>query len=291
MVISHRICCMREVLLVLGRGVGQVMFQNNAFSGLLMWIGLLCNSWVLALLALAGNAVSTFVAWLSGYSKEDIRNGLYGFNGTLVGIAMGVFFQLNPWTIGMLVLGAALSTWIARAWMLQHRLPGFTAPFIVVVWLLLLGYVCFQSDWLLPSVQPVEQPTVQWFQAFSLNVGQVMFQGNVFSGLLFLAGILVNAPLQAGYAVLGASLPLSMVFFMGGDYLSFNTGLFGYNGVLCALALGDRSISGCWWAIFAVVLSVVLQVVGMSCGITTLTAPFVLAVWIVLCVKQCCKQR
>ena len=38
----------KEVLLIIGRGIGQVMFQNNAFSGLLMLIGIACNSLLLA---------------------------------------------------------------------------------------------------------------------------------------------------------------------------------------------------------------------------------------------------
>ena len=77
---------MKGALLILGRGIGQVMFQNNALSGLLMLVGVLLNSWQMALLAIAGNVVSTLAAYFSGYSREDIRNGLYGFNGTLVGI-------------------------------------------------------------------------------------------------------------------------------------------------------------------------------------------------------------
>ena len=86
---------MKEAFLILGRGVGQVMFQNNALSGLLMLAGILLNSWQMALLAIAGNVVSTLTACLSGYSREDIRNGLYGFNGTLVGIAIGVFMPVS----------------------------------------------------------------------------------------------------------------------------------------------------------------------------------------------------
>lgn len=36
-------------MLVLGRGVGQMMFQNNALSGWLMWLGIMLNSWQLGL--------------------------------------------------------------------------------------------------------------------------------------------------------------------------------------------------------------------------------------------------
>ena len=128
---------MKEAFLTLGRGVGQVMFQNNALSGLLMLAGILLNSWQMALLAIAGNVVSTLTACLSGYSREDIRNGLYGFNGTLVGIAIGVFMPVSVASFSLLVAGACLSAWIARLFSLQRRVPGFTAPFILSVWILL----------------------------------------------------------------------------------------------------------------------------------------------------------
>ena len=97
---------MKDAFLTLGRGVGQVMFQNNALSGLLMLAGILLNSWQMALLAIAGNVVSTLTACLSGYSREDIRNGLYGFNGTLVGIAIGVFMPVSVASLSLLVAAA-----------------------------------------------------------------------------------------------------------------------------------------------------------------------------------------
>ena len=82
-----------DSLLVLGRGIGQVMFQNNALSGLLMLVGIFLNSWQLGVLAVGGNIISTLAACISGYGRDDIKNGLYGFNGTLIGIAVGVFMQ------------------------------------------------------------------------------------------------------------------------------------------------------------------------------------------------------
>ena len=36
---------MYNLLLIIGRGIGQVMFQNNALSGLFMLIGIFLNSW------------------------------------------------------------------------------------------------------------------------------------------------------------------------------------------------------------------------------------------------------
>ena len=277
---------MREGLFIIGRGVGQVMFQNNAVSGLLMLVGIACNSWLLALFALSGNFVGTLTAFFSGYSKEDIEDGLYGFNGTLVGIAVGIFMETGIASLLLLVAGSVLSTWIARVFGYQKLLPDFTAPFILTVWLLLALCRWWFPSLLLPSVMS-EETTPDLFQAFSLNIGQVMFQGGtVLSGLFFLAGILLNSRIHALYTVWGALLPLGMVWMVGSDYAAFNAGLFGYNAVLCAIALGDRSWAGAAWATLSVVISVLLQVWGMSLGMTTLTAPFVVSVWIVLGMRR-----
>ena len=272
---------MQEGFLIVGRGLGQVMFQNNAVSGLLMLVGIVCNSWLLALLALLGNFVGTVTAFFSGYSKEDIEDGLYGFNGTLVGIAVGVFMEPGVASLLLLVAGSMLSTWIARVFAYQKLLPGFTAPFILAVWLLQALCRGWFPSLLSSSVMP-EETAADWFRAFSLNIGQVMFQGGtVLSGLFFLAGILLNSRVHALYAVWGALLPLGMVWMVGSDYAAFNAGLLGYNAVLCAIALGDRSWAGAAWATLSVTLSVLLQVWGMSLEMTTLTAPFVVSVWIV----------
>lgn len=77
---------MGKFLLILGRGVGQVMFQNNALSGGLMLVGVLLNSWQMALLAVAGNIVGTLTAYLFGYSREDIEMVCMGSMGRWWGL-------------------------------------------------------------------------------------------------------------------------------------------------------------------------------------------------------------
>ena len=84
---------MRNPISVILRGVGQVFFQNNALSGLLMLAGIAIGDWRAALLALAGNVAGNLTAVAGRYLPKEIGDGLYGFNGTLVGIAAGVFFR------------------------------------------------------------------------------------------------------------------------------------------------------------------------------------------------------
>ena len=254
----------RKSLLILGRGIGQVMFQNNALSGLLMLIGIFLNSWQMGLLAVSGNIISTLTARISGYDCDDIKNGLYGFNGTLVGIAVGVFMLLTVSSLMLMAIASCASVWM------------------------LLG-LC---SWLMPDmllVSDTETPassSINYLQCFSMGIGQVMFQGNIMTGLFFLAGILVNSRNAAVYTILGVLLPLPLATLLGVDSEALNMGLMGYNGVLCALALGGKSWMSCIWAVCSVLLSVVLQIVGMSWGIITLTAPFVLSVWLTMGIKK-----
>ena len=273
---------MNSTLFTLGRGIGQVMFQNNALSGIIMLLGIFLNSWQIGLLALAGNGAGTLTAYLSGYKQEDIRAGLYGFNGTLVGIAIGVFMQISLVSLLLMIIASAFSTWVTRLFGSQRWLPGFTAPFIITVWLLLGICSFFFPSLLLPTSSSVIECKPDLFRAFSLNIGQVMFQGNtVLAGVFFLLGILVNSRINGLYTILGALLPIPFTLLLGVDYAALNAGLMGYNGVLCAIALGDKTWKGGVWAVMAVLLSVLLQIGGMEWGITTLTAPFVVAVWIV----------
>ena len=136
-------------LLILGRGIGQVMFQNNALSGLLMLIGIFLNSWQMGLLAVSGNIISTLTARISGYDCDDIKNGLYGFNGTLVGIAVGVFMHLTVNSLILMAIASCASTYIARFFNMQRMLPGFTTLFILSVWMLLglCSWLMFQYEY------------------------------------------------------------------------------------------------------------------------------------------------
>lgn len=272
---------MYEKVLILGRGIGQVMLQNNPLSGGLMLIGIACNSCLSAILAVIGTVISTMTASVVGYEKDDIRNGLYGFNGALVGIAIGVFMEINLISILLLIVGAILSTWIVYCFRYQNKLPGLTAPFILVVWLLIAGCRYLFPSLLLPSLLEMPELAIDIFRPFSLNIGQVMFQENILSGLFFLFGVLINSRINAIYAMIGATLPLFTILYPHTNLTAWDSGLLGYNGVLCAIALGDKTRKGATKAIFSVILSIILQISGMQMGIVTLTAPFVLSVWLI----------
>ena len=262
-------------------GFSQVFLLQSPLSGVLILAGLFCNSWQLALLALLGCLVSRAVASLLRDTKSEIADGLYGFNGTLVGIAIGVYWEISWLSILLLVIGAALSTWVARVFRRHAQLPGLTAPFIIAVWaLLLVSLLAPQEVGLLDSATQLEEGLPLWRMlgvALGDSVGQVMFQANVLTGVLFFLAIAWESRRKALYALLGALVPMLVIPFV--PETVWREGLLGYNAVLCAIYWAGTGERRLLYALLSVVLSVLLELLALYACLIPLTAPFVLSVW------------
>ena len=262
-------------------GFSQVFLLQSALSGALILAGLFCNSWQLALLALLGCLVSRATASLWRDTESEIADGLYGFNGTLVGIAIGVYWEISWLSLLLLVIGAALSTWLARAFRRHAQLPGLTAPFIIAIWaLLLVSLLAPQGVGLIDSAAQLEEGQPLWRMlgvALGDSVGQVMFQANVLTGLLFFLAIAWESRRKALYALLGALVPMLVIPFV--PEAVWREGLLGYNAVLCAIYWAGTGERRLLYALLSVVLSVLLELLALYAGLIPLTAPFVLSVW------------
>lgn len=254
-----------------------------------MLLGIVAGSVQMALLAIAGNIVGNITAYAAKFNRRDIENGIYGFNGTLVGIATGVFFQMSIPAILLLIAASALSTFIARLISMQKFLPGLTAPFVIATWAMI---AIAPDSMLLQSTNTTQQANLDWLDSLSFSFGQVMFQATtITTGILFFTAIAVNSRTNALYALLGAVISIITAIIIGIDTTAINMGLAGYNGILCAIAIGKRSLGSAILVAMASILSVALQYAGIHLGITTLTAPFVAATWIALMLQKLGKQK
>jgi urea transporter len=295
------------------RGVGQVMFQNNPLTGLLFLVGIFVNSFKFGGAALLGLAASTLAAHLLGADRALIRAGLFGFNGILVGIALAFFFEFDLLLAVYIVLGAAVSTVVMMALinlLTPWDMPALTAPFVLTTWLLL--FAVYQFDALQPTeliapLTPDPQAAVQTelrelatgtggltlanlAHGDLRGVGEVMFQDNLLTGVIFLIAVLVNSRISALFAVLGSTVALLTALALGADGFAIYHGLYGFNAVLCAIAIGGLFYVLTWksavYALLAAVFSVVafagIAVLLAPIGMPALTAPFVLTTWLFL---------
>jgi urea transporter len=121
-------------------------------------------------------------------------------------------------------------------------------------------------------------------------VGEVMFQDNLLTGVIFLVAILVNSRISAAFAAVGSAVALLTALALGSDGFSVYHGLYGFNAVLCAIALGGLFFVLTWksaiYALLAAMFSVpafaAIAVLLSPIGMPALTAPFVLTTWLFL---------
>ena len=108
------------------RGIGQVFFQENAWTGGCFALGIAISSPLMALGAVVGAAIGAATARVLKFDEKELTAGIYGFNSTLVGIATLFFFRPGVMSSFLLVGGcvvATLLTWLARNMFRFRRTP------------------------------------------------------------------------------------------------------------------------------------------------------------------------
>lgn len=266
------------------RGISQVFLLNNVTTGILFLIGIFYNSWPMGIGAVIGVLIGTSIALLFKYKQSDIQQGLYGYNSTLVALATIYFFGFNTLSVVAVVFGSILSTIIMHR-MTKWRLPPYTAPFIISTWILMAVLLSLNIIPLRTSPLPIAH-TIEVIPAVSKGIGQVMFQENTITGIMFFIGILVSSRISAFYTLLGVllgtivslvcSLPLNMI----------NIGLFGFNAVLCGIAFSNKKWSFLIPGIMSIAASVFMTYGIANLGIITLTSPFVISTWLALLLEK-----
>lgn len=270
------------------KGIGQIMLQENALTGLLFLVGILINSPLLAAGTLVGAVVGTLTAKLLKYDEGNINSGLYGFNAALVGIAMLVFFDATIVVWLSIVALSAIST-ILMNLCLKNKIPIFTFPFIVLVWI---------SLYLFHTVVPIEPPTeadlaglIEETTTFNLanfgfGFGEVIFQGSFVSGLIFFLAVYLSSPNAALWGLAGTFAGGLFAVLLVEQFDAVQQGWFTFNSVLCAITFSGEKRRNGIFVLIAVFLSVVIENFMMSKGLTFLTFPFVMASWLTLVVRD-----
>lgn len=232
---------------------------------------------------LLGGIIATLsglaTAKLNQYDIESINNGLYGYNSALVGIAVFFFFPVSYFSLFLLVFGGAFATVIMHFMLVRMpNFPPFTAPFIISTWLIfLIIEICGLSVTTIAFSTDVSGH----FYSVMRGVGQVMFQDYWLSGVIFIFGLFISSYKVATWAVIGSALGMLIagIFNFSEDLLLM--GVYGFNASLVAIALADKYEKLLWPIALAIVLAVFLTRIFELLTLPALTAPFVLASWLI----------
>lgn len=289
------------------RGAGQVMFQCNAWTGLLFLCGIFwgsyeCGSPHVAWGAVVGLVVSTLAGELVGMSKAEGQDGLWGFNGILVGCAFPTFLG-NTWQMWIaLIICAMATTWVRKGFnnvMAPWKTNSLTFPFVLLTWVFLLAsreFLALAPDSLSsPELTDSFSGTldtsfgslvVYWLKGLS----QVFLVNSWVTGVFFLAALAVSSLWAALWAAVGSAIALCLAILFHADPASVSAGLFGFSPVLTAIALGctfyKPNMRSALWCVVGTTVTVFVQA-GMDAlmlpyGIPTLTGPFCVATWLFL---------
>ncbi len=289
------------------RGVGQVMFQDSAWTGLLFLIGIFWGAYaegfgIVAWGALVGVVVSTLTGYVLGLSDNNGSQGLWGFNGVLVGCAFPTFMGNTVWMWLALILASAMTTWVRSGLdviMAKWKVSSFTFPFVLTTWFFLLAARAFHG---MPSTFE-STPELPAAAATTLDLGfghlvvywlkgiaQVFLINSWVTGIFFLAALAVSSWRAALWAAISSAIALFVAIVYQAPGAQIAEGLYGFSAVLTGIALGATFCNFSWkaaiWTVLGVIATVFIQaamnVFFAPMGLATLTGPFCIGTWIFL---------
>lgn len=255
-------------------GFSQIILQSNSLGGLAVMAGIGLNSVPALLSAAVGSLVAYLTGLLVAADRQHLDQGMYGYNGALIGIAGYTFLPFDVVSLVALTLASVLSALIMKALLKHPGLPVFTTPFITTFWIVTL-FVGYTSPAGVAGAQ-------NWLDLCALGFGQVLFQDSPLSGLLVAVGLALTSPRAFGWSLIAILLSVAFAMLIGCNPDLIKSGLYSYNAVLVVLALLTQSGRRGWTLAVAILLSVVATALLRLTDIPVLTAPFVLVTWLML---------
>ncbi|MCM3711875.1 urea transporter [Sporosarcina luteola] len=278
------------------KGISMVLLIENWVTGLLILTAISITSLQLGLIAFLSAAIGTLFGRVGGGNPLSVERGLYGYNPMLTGMALILYLE-GPasWLVAIFgaVIAAAFTASVMR-FLQPAGMPTLTFPYIVTTWLLMLSSYRFETFGLTEEIVPQSLShwklesagEIHWSSAFLDGAGQIFFLQGFAAGLLLFLGIFIANRRMGVYALAGNFIGMITAYILGGEHTLIDAGLYGYNAILTALAVGVVfQAGGTRISVFSAVIASVLTVVIIGSvdtillpyGLPALTMPFALS--------------
>ncbi|MCF5054319.1 urea transporter [Pseudomonas syringae] len=257
-------------------GFSQIFLQRQPLCGLLCLLAILIGAPAVLGGALLGGVAGLLTAQRRGYPKAERQAGLYSYNGVLLGVLISQHFAWSALLPPLILACGGLSAMLTRQW-LKHAsqpndLPAYTAPFVGLGWLL-LGTVP-------PGTFALTEPDgIGVLIAPFTGLAQVMLLDQPAAGALIALGLWLANRRAAVWALVGASTGVLLALWLK-EPTSALLGLHSYNPALAALALSQTRRQP-WLPLIGILLAIILTPGFAALQLPALTAPFILACWLV----------
>ncbi|GAB4231690.1 MAG: hypothetical protein Tsb0021_10180 [Chlamydiales bacterium] len=267
------------------RGISQICFQSNELTGLFFLAAVLTTSPISFAYLLVAAILAPAGRMLMGERGPILTTGLPGLNPCLMALSLSSFFHTGWTNLGMwgvLIIGVISVIILVKLCVAILPFPPLALPFIIIFWLIYaLEPTIDVLQLKLPQI--AISSAIHPLIAVLFSLGQAIFSPNMWSGLLFLCGLLLSNWRHGIIAFVGAAIAaLVSYYYRDVDPSSVNFGLYGSNGVLAAVSVYVFCGGHFRLSILGSLLATIFIPLVASFGVQTLSAPFVLTTWLML---------
>ena len=262
--------------------ISQVVLLNNAIAGLVIAAAICYHSLLLGIMAALGAIISVALARLMKFDADEINSGLFGYNGVLVGLAVGYFMGSANFLFVAILAATLAATSVLLSFSLNRVLsvwsiPPYTLSFNIITLLFFSSAVYFgyfpgvhvpDSIAGISLISDFGQGFMRLEHELLVNsvlrsLSQLFFVNNIVSSILILVALIIGAPKVAIFAFIGSLAGSLFGMYMEADQSSLYNGLIGYNAYISAVAIGlifeKVSIKSLLWSIFAAIFATVVH--------------------------------
>lgn len=266
---------------------------------------------------LAATIIAAATAWFIGFSREQVKSGLYTYSGLLMGLGMGTFYEFSTGFWILLFIASVLSVLLSAALIAKlgkNNLPALSLAFILTLWVVILSsrefaaigltqrniywlnemYATGGND-LIRLVQWMENlPIPAAIAGFFRSLSAIIFQSNIAAGMVLTIGLFLFSRIALTLMVAGYTIAILFIQLMDGYAGSVNYYNLGTNFMLVSVALGGfyiiPSVRSYLWSLITVPVSYILVIalwkITYTWGLPVFSLPFCITVILFIYVLQ-----
>lgn len=200
-------------------------------------------------------------AYIIGFNRDEIKNGLFGFNALFLGLSLGYEYAFN-YTFIVLFVTSILILLLITVWLKGlfaiHNLPFLSFPFILTYWIISLSssnftHIHLDESHIYTINEIAKHQSSLWYQvihslddisispfalSFFKTLAGTFFQTSVLGGILIALGLLYFSRIAFSLSVIGFYLAYVFYTIFGADVNDLNYNLSGSNFIFIAIAIG-----------------------------------------------------
>lgn len=204
--------------------------------------------------------VGVLLAQAMDMDKASIKIGLFSFNNLLVGLGVGLYFELSLLLLVIVIFASVLTSFFTitlQGVLGKYKLPFLSIPFLLAIWISLMATVNFSALGLsvrgiytqneiyavgglrlLEFFNNLESTLPLGVLTYFKSLGAIFFQYNVLAGILISLGLLFYSRIIFSLSIFGFVTALVVYKLFGIDVSHLSYSYIGFNYILTSIAIG-----------------------------------------------------